>query len=53
MHERNCQAAYRASTGPDSWDELWKMTGDSLPEHETFFFYFQRISNYRTLLQAV
>ena len=34
-------------------DELWKMTGDSLPEHETFFFYFQRISNYRTLLQAV
>jgi hypothetical protein len=53
MHERNCQAAYRASTEPDSWDELWKMTGDSLPEHETFFFYFQRISNYRTLLQAV
>ncbi len=30
-------------------DELWKMTGDSLPEHQTFFFYLQRISNYRTL----
>ena len=27
-----------------SWDEPWKMTDGSLPEHETFLFYLQRIA---------
>jgi len=31
-----------------SRDEPWKMTGSSLPEHETFFFYLQRICNHCT-----
>src|SRR5437667_351329 len=31
-----------------SRDEPWRMTGSSLPEHETFFFYLQRICNHCT-----
>src|SRR5256886_16650930 len=31
-----------------SGDEPWRMTGSSLPEHETFFFYLQRICNHCT-----
>ncbi len=31
-----------------SRDEPWKMTGSSFPEHETFFFYLQRICNHCT-----
>src|SRR5438874_829376 len=31
-----------------SRDEPWKMTGSSLPGHETFFFYLQRIWNHCT-----
>ena len=31
-----------------SRNEPWKMTGSSLPEHETFFFYLQRICNHCT-----
>src|SRR3970040_4419 len=31
-----------------SRDEPWKMQGSSLPEHETFFFYLQRICNHCT-----
>ncbi len=30
------------------WDEPWKMTDGSLPEHETFLFYLQRICNHCT-----
>jgi ferredoxin len=31
-----------------SRDEPWRMQGSSLPEHETFFFYLQRICNHCT-----
>ena len=31
-----------------SRDEPWRLTGSSLPEHETFFFYLQRICNHCT-----
>jgi hypothetical protein len=46
MHERHCQAA---CSGIDKTgfvqDEPWKMTGDSLPERETFFSFLQRVCN--------
>jgi nitrate reductase beta subunit len=44
--------AVKQSMGIDktgfSMDEPWEMTDSSLPEHETFFFYLQRIGNYCT-----
>ena len=35
-----------------SRDEPWRLTGSSLPEHETFFFYLQRICNHCTYPDA-
>ena len=38
----------RLPVDDENADEPWKMTGSSLPEHETFFFYLQRICNHCT-----